>query len=144
MTDGPRELLARYHQAMLDLDPDALADLYAVDGVHVFPFLTLGHPRRYHGREEVRAGYRRTWGASTVRLDEIHDVVVYDGTDPTVVAGEWEASGTIRSTGAAVTVRGFLVLRAHGGAIVELRDYMDGLGTNHALGRLADVAAKLG
>ena len=56
-TLSPREVLARYHHAMLHLSADELADLYAVDAVHEFPFLAPGRPTHYRGREEVRAGY---------------------------------------------------------------------------------------
>ena len=54
---SPREVLAAYHQAIVEADPDAVAELYAVDAVHEFPFLFPG-VTDYHGREEVRAGYR--------------------------------------------------------------------------------------
>ncbi|MGC5413307.1 nuclear transport factor 2 family protein, partial [Streptomyces sp. DT225] len=60
----PREVLTRYYQAMIDKSPDALADLYAVDAVHEFPFASPGFPPRFEGREAVRAGYRAAWGAS--------------------------------------------------------------------------------
>ncbi|MEU2780190.1 hypothetical protein ABZ646_47280, partial [Streptomyces sp. NPDC007162] len=60
---GPREVLARYQRAMLDKSADDLADLYAVDAMHEFPFLFPGMPERYQGREEVRAGYRAAWDA---------------------------------------------------------------------------------
>lgn len=33
-TPGPREVLARFHRAMLDFSPDDLADLHAVDAVY--------------------------------------------------------------------------------------------------------------
>jgi uncharacterized protein len=85
---GPREVLERYHHAMLHLSADELTDLYADDAVHEFPFLAPGRPERYHGREEVREGYRAAWGASPVRLEEIHNVVVYDTTDPEVVLSQ--------------------------------------------------------
>ncbi|MGP3922345.1 hypothetical protein [Streptomyces sp. 8N616] len=55
---SPRDVLARYHRAMLDKSADNLADLYAANAVHEFPFLFPGMPDRYQGREEVRAGYR--------------------------------------------------------------------------------------
>ncbi|MDQ0681224.1 putative Zn-dependent protease with MMP-like domain [Streptomyces achromogenes] len=44
---GPREVLARYQQAMLDKCADDLADRYAVDAVHEFPFFFPGMPERY-------------------------------------------------------------------------------------------------
>ncbi|MFI0715123.1 YybH family protein [Streptomyces inhibens] len=59
-----REILDRFHRAMLDKSADDLADLYAPDAVHEFPFLFPSVPERYEGREEVRAGYRAAWGAA--------------------------------------------------------------------------------
>lgn len=40
----PREVLARYYRAMVDKSADDLADLYAVDAVHEFPFAVPGFP----------------------------------------------------------------------------------------------------
>ncbi|KJS55510.1 nuclear transport factor 2 family protein [Streptomyces rubellomurinus] len=140
---GPFELLARYRQAMLDMDADALADLYAEDAVHEFPFLFPGMPEAYRGREEVRAGYRAAWGASAARVAEIREVAAHPGADPEVVVVEQVVHGTISGTGKPFAFPGLLVLRARGGRIVHVRDYMDGLGVAAGTGRLAAVAAKL-
>lgn len=142
-TPGPSELLARYRRAMLDLDADALAGLYAEDGVHEFPFLFPGMPECYRGREEVRAGYRAAWGASEARPREIREVAVHPGADPEVLVVEQLVIGTVASTGQPFTLPGLLVLRAREGLLVHVRDYMDGLGVAHAMGRLAAVAARL-
>jgi ketosteroid isomerase-like protein len=140
---GPREVLARYQRAMLDWSADDLADLYAVDAVHEFPFLFPGMPERYQGREEVRAGYRAAWGASPARPREIRDVVVHDSTDPEVIAVEQVVTGTVTTTGRAFSIPGLLVIRVRGGLITHVRDYMDGLGVAHAMGRLPAVVAGL-
>ncbi|WP_037972298.1 nuclear transport factor 2 family protein [Streptomyces sp. NRRL WC-3742] len=137
------QLLARYRRAMLDLDADALAGLYAEDGVHEFPFLFPGMPERYSGREEVRAGYRAAWGASAARPQEIREVAVHPGADPEVLTVEQTVIGTIAGTGAPFALPGLLVLRARDGLLVHVRDYMDGLGVAHAMGRLSAVAARL-
>ncbi|MFI9361222.1 nuclear transport factor 2 family protein [Kitasatospora sp. NPDC053057] len=142
-TPTPLELLARYRRAMLDLDADALADLYAEDGVHEFPFLFPGMPERYRGREEVRAGYRAAWGASEARPQEIREVAVHPGADPEVLTVEQLVIGTVASTGKEFTLPGLLVLRARAGQLAHVRDYMDGLGVARAMGRLAAVAARL-
>ncbi|MFF4407502.1 hypothetical protein [Streptomyces sp. NPDC001404] len=90
---GPREVLARYRQAILDKSADDLADLYSVDGVQEFPFLLPGVPARYVGREEVRAGYRAMWGGSPVRPREIREVAVHQSTDPEVVTSSRSSPG---------------------------------------------------
>src|SRR5262245_59464302 len=92
---GPREVLARYRRAMLDKSADDLADLYAVDAVHEFPFLSPGMPARYNGREEVRAGYKAAWGASPARPERIREVAVHESTDPEVITVEQVVAGTV-------------------------------------------------
>lgn len=139
----PREALARYHRAMVDGPADDLADLYAADGVHTFPFRAPGFPARLKGREEIRALYRARWGASPVRLTEIHDVVVHDAADPEVVVGEWEGTGTVGPDHRPFRATGMLILRVRNGEIVETRDYIDALGTYHAMGRLRDAVAAM-
>ncbi|MER6049242.1 nuclear transport factor 2 family protein [Streptomyces sp. NPDC001793] len=144
MSSSPRDVLAAFHRAMLAWSADDLADLYAPDAVHEFPFLAPGRPHRYHGREEVRAGYRAAWSATSVRLQEIHDVVLFDSTDPEVVIGQWGATATLESGAAPVAITGLLILRVRDGLIVHALDYMDSLGTFHALGRLPALLDGLG
>ncbi|MEU1711052.1 nuclear transport factor 2 family protein [Streptomyces sp. NPDC005706] len=141
---SPRAVLARYQRAMLDSSADDLADLYAPDAVHEFPFLFPGMPARYQGREEIRAGYRAAWGASPARPQEIGEVVVHESTDPEVITVEQVVTGTVTTTGRSFRFPGLLVMRVRGGQIVHVRDFMDGLGVAHAMGRLAAVAAGLG
>lgn len=135
-----REVLARYHQAMIDKSADDLADLYAPDGVHVFPFAAPNFPARLHGREEVRASYRQAWDSSPVKLATIEQVVTYDVADDTVVS-EFAGSGSV--DGRPITVRGVLAITVKDGLIAETRDYMDVFGTMREIGRLKDIVAAL-
>ncbi|GII54251.1 hypothetical protein Pth03_26400 [Planotetraspora thailandica] len=144
MNATPRELLRRYHRAMIDKSADDLADLYAVDAVHEFPFRVPGWPARLDGQEEIRALYHAAWDPSPVTLAEISDVVVHEAADPEVVVGEWRSAGTIGPEGRPFQASGLLMLRARNGEIVEMRDYMDVFGTFGAMGRLNDIAATLG
>lgn len=138
-TEGPHELLARYEQTMIDLDADALADLYASDAVHEFGFIVPGHEPRYHGRDAIRAAYRAAWGAPSVRLVEIHHRALHDTTDPEMLVAEW--AGTARSTdGKTVDLAGVLVMRARDGYLIHVRDYMDVFGLAYQSGRLQDLA----
>ncbi|MFI1709317.1 nuclear transport factor 2 family protein [Streptomyces griseoruber] len=142
---GPRDVLARYHRAMLDKSADDLADLYAADAVHEFPFLGFpGMPERYQGSEEVRAGYRAAWGASPAQPQKIHDVLVHESIDPEVITVEQVVAGTVTTTGQAFSFPGLLVLRVRNSLIVHARDYMDGLRVAHTMGRLTAVVAGLG
>ncbi|MCX5344934.1 nuclear transport factor 2 family protein [Streptomyces atratus] len=132
----PREVLVRYHQAMLDKSADDLADLYAADAVHEFPFTSPGFPSRYEGREEVRAGYRAAWGASPVRVEAIEDMEVHETADPEVIIGEHAVVGALPI--GTFTVPGVLIVRVHDGLITRVRDYMDGL----AVAGLGELMAK--
>ncbi|MEV4755059.1 nuclear transport factor 2 family protein [Micromonospora sp. NPDC049559] len=131
---GPREVLARYHRAMLDKSADDLADLYAEDALHEFPFLFPRMPRRYRGREEVRAGYRAAWGATPARLEEIRGVVVHETADPEVIVVEQEVAGTLSTTGQPFAAAGLLVLRVRDGRLTHVRDYLDGVALLASLG----------
>ncbi|MBO8193596.1 nuclear transport factor 2 family protein [Streptomyces oryzae] len=128
---------------MLDRDADALAELYAVDGVHEFPFTFPGLPGRFTGREEIRAGYHALWDGSPARPEEIRDVVVHESADPQVLTVEQTVTGTVAPEGRPFRFPGLLVLRARDGRLVHVRDYMDGLGVAHGMGRLDAVAAAL-
>ncbi|WP_399885967.1 nuclear transport factor 2 family protein [Streptomyces sp. BBFR51] len=130
----PREVLDRYYRAMLDKSADDLADLYAVDAVHEFPFTAPGFPPHFEGREAVRAGYRAAWGASPVRVEEIRKVAAHETADPEVIVAEHVVVGTLPAGRTAFTVPGLLVLHVRGGLIARARDYMDGLGVVRARG----------
>ena len=143
MTDT-HDILGRYHQAMLDGSADDLADLYADDAVHEFPFLFPGMPPRFEGREAVREGYAAAWGASPARVDEIRDVVVHETADPEVIVVEQEVVATIATTGERFAAKGVLVIRVQAGRIVAVRDYLDALTLHRSLGRLPQLVELLG
>nr|WP_202524357.1 nuclear transport factor 2 family protein [Kitasatospora sp. SID7827] len=117
--------MARYRRAMLDLDADALADLYAPDAVHEFPFRFPGFPPRYEGREAVRAGYRAAWRASPARPTEVEERALHVSTDPEVLVAEQVVRGELADGRGTFEVPGLLVLRVRHGLIVHVRDYLD-------------------
>jgi ketosteroid isomerase-like protein len=139
----PRELLVRFHRAMLAMSADALADLHASDATYEFVLLTPGRPERYHGREEIRAGFGAAWAGAGVRVDEIRNVVVHETTDPEVIVAEQEAAATVIATGRAFTLPFLLVLRARDGELVHVRDYADALRGALALDRLPALVERL-
>ncbi|MGW4383054.1 nuclear transport factor 2 family protein [Kitasatospora sp. NPDC004531] len=135
MTDSPLlDVLARYRRAVLDLDADALAELYAADGVHEFPFRFPGFPARFEGREAVRAGYRAAWAATPARPTVIEEAGVHLSTDPEVLLVEQTVRGELAGGRGGFAVAGLLVLRVRGGLIVHARDYMDGLAATGGVG----------
>ncbi|MEU7839167.1 MULTISPECIES: nuclear transport factor 2 family protein [unclassified Nonomuraea] len=114
------EVVAAYHAAMLHKSADELADLYAEDGLHEFPF---GGLPPFEGREEIRAGYTMMWGAMKALVKEIRDVTIRQTTDPEVIVAEQETVVTVADQ--ELTVPGLLILRVRDGLIVHTRDYMD-------------------
>jgi ketosteroid isomerase-like protein len=124
----PREVLTCYYQAMLDKSPDDLADLYATDAVHEFPFASPGFPSCFEGREAVRAGYRAAWSAGPAQVQEVRRVAAYETADPEVIIAEHVVRGTLTTKATTFTVPGLLILHVRNGLITRVRDYMDGSG----------------
>ncbi|MFG1711271.1 nuclear transport factor 2 family protein [Nonomuraea sp. M3C6] len=114
------EIVTGYHAAMLHKSADELADLYAEDGLHEFPF---GGLPAYKGREEIRAGYRASWGATPAEVREVRRVALHRTTDPEIVVVEQNTFVTVADH--PITVPGLLVLRIRNGEIIHTRDYMD-------------------
>lgn len=132
---SPREVLRLFHAAMTAKSADALADLYAPDATHEFPFFTPNQPARLEGREKIRDVYRRAWSDHPLDIERIDDVFVHEGEDREIVVGQWKARAIVRASGRAVEITGLLVLRVRSGLIVHTRDFMDALGIARALGR---------
>lgn len=114
------EIVTAYHDAMSRKSPDALADLYAEDGLHEFPF---GGLAPYQGRERIRDGYRASWGTSPAEVQEIRNVLIHHSTDPEVLVVEQET--VVKVGDRSITVPGLLILRIRDGLIIHTRDYMD-------------------
>lgn len=137
-----RDLIARYHQAMLDKDAEALGALYAADGVHEFPLLSPFFPQRLSGREAIARHYGAVWCASPIRILNIRQVAIHDTGDAKVTISEAEFTA---ETPAQTTfdLAFAIVMRVENGEIVHLRDYMDALGAAYNLGRLDALVGAL-
>ncbi|MFG1619491.1 nuclear transport factor 2 family protein [Nonomuraea wenchangensis] len=114
------EIVAAYQAAMLHKSPDELAQLYAPDGLHEFPF---GRLAPLPGREAVRDAYRSMWGGSPFEVAEVRLVALHRTRDPEVVVVEQVTR--VRAGERAVEVPSLVILRVRDGAIVHTRDYMD-------------------
>ena len=121
------DVVARFHEAMVNKSADDLAALYAESAVHEIPFTVPGFPPRFEGRDAIRAAYGAMWNASPVVVERMDEVVVHRGADPEVVIVEQTAVGHIGPDGPPFRLPSLLVLRIEDGAIVHCRDYMDGL-----------------
>jgi uncharacterized protein len=142
-TPGPREVLTRYQRAAIDKSTDDFGDLYAVDGVHEFPFTRPGVPSRLQGREQVRAFAQANWDTSPLQYEEYRNVVVHQTADPAVIIVEQEAAGTVTTTGRRFTLPNIIVLKVRDGQIVHLRDYVNLLAVAEATDRLPALLASI-
>lgn len=114
------EILQRFHDAMRHKSADELADLYAEDGVHEFPF---GGVPAYEGREAVRAGYMASWGASPAEVKDVELVELHHTTDPSVVVARHRTVVTVN--GKEFTIPGLLIIQTRDGRITRTQDFMD-------------------
>ncbi|MFE1322235.1 nuclear transport factor 2 family protein [Kitasatospora phosalacinea] len=131
----PHEVLEHYHRALVSMSADDLADLYAPDATHEFPFPFPGMPSCYKGREEVRAGFRAAWQHSPATPAGLRDVTVHPTADATVLIAEQTVTGTVATTGEPFAFPGILVLHVEDGRITRVRDYMDALTITRTLRR---------
>jgi ketosteroid isomerase-like protein len=123
-----RQLLDRYHQAMINTSADELADLYAADAVHEFGFFNPAGIQRLDGREQVRAYYRRAWARPPLRLTKITNLAVHPAGESDTVIAEWVAEARPVGDGAPFSLAGVNVLTSRGRELIMVRDYMDLLG----------------
>jgi len=92
--------------------------------VHEFPFAYPGVPSKLEGREAIVKWIAAGWAGDVPRFDEYRTLAVHTTGDQRTVVVEQEAVGTSAATGA-FTLAAIVVLTAHGGQIVRLRDYVD-------------------
>jgi ketosteroid isomerase-like protein len=124
-TAGPREVFARLMEAVLDLEMDAQADLYAEDGILEWPFAPPGMPRRVEGREAIRrllvplSEQAKLAGRRPV---EYRALVIHETTDPEVIVAEFDLQGK-SANGEQYQLSYIQVLRVRDGQIVSFRDY---------------------
>jgi SnoaL-like domain len=124
----PQEIHQRYLWAgAMTRNADALADLFAADGVLEAPLVPAGkdYPRRMEGREQIRAAmaayYQRSTNASqTVDTDKSR-YLLHATADPGVFIAEID---TVLNGPAGITKISLVqILRLSGGKIILLRDY---------------------
>ena len=134
MPGTPQEIFGRYlHAGALSRDADALAELFAEDGVFEAPLVPAGHvfPNRLAGREAIRAGmaayYQRTAGApqgpaagGTVDTAK-SGLVLHQTADPDVFIAEIDPVFDV--AGESVTMSLVQIFRLSEGKITLLRDY---------------------
>jgi len=142
MTFTPREVAEQVGR-MVAGEGVVFADLFAVDGVLVYPFAMPGQPPELRGRDAIRDHF-----AGLARARELFtmagiDAVTWQTDDPEVVITRITHHGTSNDTGAAYRLTALGVIRVRDGMIVRYEDYMDPIALAGMLGRVGDLAAAL-
>jgi ketosteroid isomerase-like protein len=127
MSATAQEIFERHVRANMTRDTDALADLFATDGVFEAPLIPAGaaFPRRMEGREEIRRELK-AYQQRSVGIDRKVNVsesryVLHTTADPDVFIAEIDTA--IDVAGEAMTMSLVRIYRIHDGQITLLRDY---------------------
>jgi ketosteroid isomerase-like protein len=130
----PRQLFESFQACALRKDGASFGDLFAEDGTMEFPFVPSGAPLHFEGREAIRARASDAWGRSPFTAVEFTPIAVHDGGDPELLFAEYEVRGRVDATQTPFAVRAAMVLRAHDGLIVSMREYLDPMALAKATG----------
>ena len=88
------DLYRRYIAGMNDADADAVAGLFAEDGVYVEPFTSGGRPNEIRGREAIRGYFEESVRMRPADMTVSVDRVDVDGetvrTEWTCTSEEWD------------------------------------------------------
>jgi uncharacterized protein len=139
---SPREV-AEQVRRMVTGEGVVFADLFAPDGVLVYPFAPPGAPAELAGREAIRAFFAGMGSARDLLDMEGVEAVVRETDDPEVVVTEITHHGWSRAAGEPYRFTALGVIRVRDGQIVRYEDYMDPIAMARILGRTADLAAAL-
>lgn len=126
-TPNAYELFTRAQELFLAGDGEAIADLYAADGVIENPFAPPGIPRRVAGRDAIRAHLVRALASTRREFRGFDSRALHRTTDPEVVISEHDVHGVTKGTADPFRMSYIQVLRARDGEIVSWRDYFDPL-----------------
>jgi uncharacterized protein len=140
---SPREVFEHAKRLALAKDLNGFADLFAPDGVHELPFAPPGIPKRLQGRETLRE-YFTAISETPLRHTEFRNMTVHETIDPAVIIAEYDAHGTVTSTGQPYQLRYLQVVNVRDGQITLWRDYSNPLATAELLGRVPELLARYG
>ena len=113
-------------------DIDRLADLMAPDGCIEWPFRPAGVPAKLRGRKEIRE-FLTEAAKGFVRFSEFRNIVIHETTDPEVVITEYDAVGTVLTSGKPFLQTVIAVFRVRNDLVLSYRDYINPLPLAEAL-----------
>jgi ketosteroid isomerase-like protein len=127
-----REVVEEVLRAGQATDIDRLADLMAPDGCIEWPFRPAGVPAKLQGRKEIRE-FLTEAAKGFVRFSEFRNVVIHETTDPEVVITEYDAVGTVLTSGKPFLQTVIAVFRVRNDLVLSYRDYINPLPLAEAL-----------
>jgi uncharacterized protein len=142
MPRTPREI-AEQVRRMVAGEPVVFADLFAADGVLVYPFAPPGWPMELAGRDAIHAYFAGIGQSREAFVMEGVDARVRETDDPEVVITEITHHGWSRVTEAPYRFTALGVIRVRDGEIVRYDDYMDPIALARLLGRTSELAAAM-
>jgi len=119
------------------------ADLFAEDGVLVYPFNLPGQPAELRGREAIRTFFSARSQSRDLLVMEGVEALVRQTDDPEVVVAEITHHGWSKATDAPYEHKALGVIRVRDGEIVRYDDYMNPIAVARLLGRAGELAAAL-
>jgi ketosteroid isomerase-like protein len=132
MTVSSREVVEKMLRAGRELDVETFVELMAPEGYIEWPYRPAGVPGRLEGRAEIRSHLTKTAG-TLIKFDEYSNVVMHETADPEVIIVEYEARGTVVTTGAPFEQTVIAVFRVRNGQVLSCRDYINPLPLAEAL-----------
>lgn len=137
----PGEVFRRLLDLMLVKDMDAVAELWAQDGIAEFPFAVGSSPRRLSGREEIR-GYLAHY-PDLMDMREVVALSVRRTDDPNTGIVEWTSAGRTVRTSEPYRLDYIVVLTLRDGLITLYRDFWSPVAAAQAAGTLPELVEVL-
>jgi ketosteroid isomerase-like protein len=126
------QVMERLRAAAIAQSASEMAQLYAVDAVHEFPFTRPGAPSRLEGRDAIMQFIVASWD-SPLKYERYQTLSSYTTNDPNTVVVQQDVHGTSSTTGPFV-LPNLVVLTVAGSEIQHLRDFVNILAAFEAIG----------
>jgi ketosteroid isomerase-like protein len=117
------QILERARSAAIAQSASEMAQLYAVDAVHEFPFTRPGLPSRLEGRDSIMEFIVAGW-TGPLRYERYQTIAAYTTNDPDTVVVQQDVHGTSSTTGPFV-LPNLVVLTVAGGLVQHFRDFVN-------------------
>jgi ketosteroid isomerase-like protein len=127
------QILGQMRAAAIAQSPSDMADLYAIDAVHEFPFTRPGVPSRLMGRDAITEFIVASW-QGPLKYERYETLSAYTTNDPGTVVVQQDVYGTSSTTGPFV-LPNLVVLTVASGKIQHLLDFVNILAAFEAIGQ---------